>query len=932
MANITTFGERTYLFNQTESLSDDTQKLIRYVLEQNQAVGVAGGLYDETLTLTFVSQAFLDIVGHTAQSLEAASKGQFIELVDERDRDYVRSDTFRAARSQRYYRIKHRNGTPVTVTEFRTDMTADDSRPGWIISLRRSEDEIVSAAPVSWSLDLMGDRRIQWSERLLNFCASQRNAMVDNPDAWLELVHPDDRLRVTDVWKRLTKGQIDGNLVSDEYRIKNPAGDWVWVNSQTRIFRNEAGDPLKISGFATVIERARSLKDRLQETSAERHRYRDFHDAITRINLCEFCVDLDNDEYFAFKADGPLHFLFAANPSWSAFTQAFVSQCVLPESASETRHFYELSFMEETLRAAPHEATVTSRVVLGGRTRWVSQTAVAVHPSEKGLGKIILFLRDVTTDVNARRRETELHHDLEDTLGGADIGIYTIEHENGKPSRMYADRTMRRLVEAPENSTPEAVYSAWADHVAPEAAPDVKKAYEALATTGRFEITYPWLSKLGPIYVRCGGTTDPTFKNGLRYKGYHQIVTDFVEAEQRSRAALREACKAANSANAAKTDFLARMSHDIRTPLNGILGMATIARSHITDPTRVNDALDKISAAGQHLAMLLNEVLSLTKIESGKDEADMAPLDLSQLLKNIGDTLSPTIAAASQTFTLDLSGVRHPFVVSDAVKLRRIITNLIDNASKYTPKGGDIRVKAGESFANAETGTYEISVEDNGIGMSREYLEHIFEPFSRAKEVDKTIEGTGLGLAITSNLVHQLGGTVSVESELGKGTKFTLTFDLLHDDQIPPLAAPTPATDSAPDDGNRSPVVLVVDDNDLNREIAAEFVRMAGAVPVCASSGEEAIQIFSDSEPGFFHLILLDIQMPGLSGYDTARAIRALDRPDAGLPITALSANAYAEDVAAARRAGMNDYLAKPVDPAKVARVIHQFTKNTPLT
>ncbi len=925
MANITTFGERTYLFNRTESLSADTQKVIRYVLEQNQAVGIAGGLYDEAFTLTFVSQAFLDLTGHTAQSLEAACSGHFLELVDARDRDFVRSEAFRASHSLRYYRLKHRSGTPVTVTEFRTDMTSSDGRLGWIISVRRSEDEIMSAAPVSWSLDLTGNHRVQWSERLLNFCAAKRNAMAEDPSAWLDLVHPDDRARVKEVWDLMLAGRIAGNLVNDEYRIQNAAGDWMWVSSQTRVFRNEKGDPLRLSGFATVIERVRSLKDRLQETTVERRRYRDFHDAITRINLCEFCVDWDSDEYFAFKSDGPLHFLLAGHPTWSSFTQAFIERCVLPESVKETQRFYDRSCLEEMLRAAPHEATITSRVVLAGQTRWVSQTAVAVHPDKNSFGKIIFFLRDVTTAMKARQREAELHHDLEETLGVAGIGIYTIEHEDGKPARMYADRTMRRLVEAPEDGTPEAIFSAWADRVSPEAASEVKKAYEDLAAIGRFEITYRWQSRRGPIYVRCGGAADPTFKQGLRYKGYHQIVTDFVEAEQRSRAALKEACETANSANAAKTDFLARMSHDIRTPLNGILGMATIARRHVNDPERINDALNKITAAGQHLATLLNEVLSLTKIESGKDEADLAPLDLTDLLNNIRDTFLQPTAAASQTFTLDLSGVHHAFVVSDAVKLRRVISNLIDNASKYTPKGGDIRVTAMESFASAETGTYEITVEDNGIGMSREYLDHLFEPFSRAKEVEKTIEGTGLGLAITSNLVHQLGGTISVESELGKGTKFTLSFDLLHDDEVAANTTSVPESPTLNDTG--APVVLVVDDNELNLEIAAEFVRMAGACPVCVSSGEEALKTFSASETGTFRLILMDIQMPGMSGYDTARAIRALPRPDASLPIAALSANAYAEDVAAARRAGMNDYLAKPIDPNKMAQLIRRLAK-----
>ncbi len=926
MANIATFGERTYLLDGTEALSPDIQKVIRRMLEKNQAVGVASGLSDEAFTLLFASQFFLDITGYDIAGLLKASGGRFLALVDPRDRDFVRSADFRASPGPRHYRLTHRSGAPITVTEYRTEIRTPDGRERWVASFRRSEDEIVSAAPAAWTLDLTGDRRVRWSDRILNFCSDHRDALTKNPGAWLDLVHPEDRPRVEEVWNRLLAGRMGGDFVNDEYRVKAPKGGWLWVSSQTRIFRDETGQALRLSGYSTLIERVRSLRERVQETDDERRRYRDYHDAITRINLCEFCVDLAQDKYFAFKANGPLHFLFAGHERWSSFTQAFVEQCVLPESVKETRRFYQRDFMEETLRDAPHEATITSRVVLAGETRWVSQTAVAVHPdSQGGLGQIILFLRDVTTDVKARQRESELHHDLEETLGCADIGIYTIEHETGKPPRMYADRTMRRLVNAPENGTPEAVYAAWRDNVPPESSDAMDKAYRELQTVGRFEVTYRWMSRKGPIYVRCGGTADPAFKQGLRYKGYHQIVTDFVEAEQRSRAALKEACEAAGAANAAKTDFLARMSHDIRTPLNGILGMATIARRHAGDADRVNDALEKITAAGQHLATLLNEVLSLTKIESGKDETDLAPLNLAELLQNISDTLSPQITAANQSFTLDLSGVRHPFVVSDAVKLRRIITNLIDNASKYTPHGGRLCVKAVESLANAEAGTYEITVEDNGIGMSRDYLDHLFEPFSRAKETAQKVEGTGLGLAITANLVRQLGGTINVESEPGRGTKFTLSFDLLHDESTP--AAPAPETVLPDLPGVGAPAVLVVDDNELNLEIAAEFVRMAGADPVCVTSGEEAIRVFSTSAPGRFRLILMDIQMPGMSGYDTARAIRALPRPDAALPIAALSANAYAEDVAAARRAGMNDYLAKPVDPDKVAALIHRLAK-----
>ncbi len=541
-----------------------------------------------------------------------------------------------------------------------------------------------------------------------------------------------------------------------------------------------------------------------------------------------------------------------------------------------------------------------------------------------------------------------------------------------------------------------------------------------------------------------------------------RCVDEAVHEEQTQKQLLQDALETANRANAAKSDFLSKMSHDIRTPMNAIIGMTAIAAAHTDNPDRVRDALGKISSSSRHLLGLINEVLDMSKVESGTLNLTAEEFSLSDLLNSMLLMIQPQIQAHNHRLQVHIQDIQHENVIGDSLRIQQVFLNLMSNAVKYTPDGGKISFTVREqAVSTISTGCYEFIVEDNGIGMSEEYLTHIFEPFSRAEDLRTSkIQGTGLGMAITQNIVRMMNGNITVESQLGKGSKFTVTIYLkLQDSQgidtseltdlsvlvvddddcacrslctmldeigmrsegctsgqdavaavqrtlntpLPFYAAildwKMPGMDGldtaraikrlvgdtlpiiilsaydwsdiemearaagvdaflskpvfksglirmfkslrneGPEDSHQaSPLepllqndfsgrrVLLVEDNDLNREIAREVLEMAGLTVEEAENGQIAVDLFSASNVGYYSLILMDIQMPIMNGYDAAAAIRALMRPDAlQIPILAMTANAFVEDIQAAKAAGMNEHLAKPIDFETLGSVLKKY-------
>ncbi len=536
-----------------------------------------------------------------------------------------------------------------------------------------------------------------------------------------------------------------------------------------------------------------------------------------------------------------------------------------------------------------------------------------------------------------------------------------------------------------------------------------------------------------------------------------QDVTEVKRKEEESRKILKDAWETATRANAAKSDFLSRMSHDIRTPLNAIIGMTAIAKMRLDDRERVMNCLGKITASSRHLLSLINEVLDMSKIESGKIKIAEEAFHLSDLTQNVLAMVRPAAVAKHQELVLHVVNVEHEDVVGDQVRIQQVFVNILGNAVKYTREGGrlelEIREKSSREYGY---GCYEFVFRDNGIGMEPEFLENLFDPFSRAEDsrVSK-IEGTGLGMAITQNLVQLMNGTIEVESEKNKGTQFTVTlylkqrnvslpdmerlsgqrvlvadddahirktvcgmlndmgmraesvpggreaverfaqagaagkryFAVILDWKMPEVDGLDAAEGIAEMAGEDKPIlilaaydwsrveedarragidefitkpmfksrlayffrrlagldggepeqedeqhsfagrrILLVEDNELNREIAVEIIGDMEASVETAENGREALEQYESRPSGYYDLIFMDIQMPVMNGYEAARAIRSSGKEDArDIPIIAMTANAFAEDVMESRQAGMNEHISKPLDLEELMQCMERW-------
>ena len=418
----------------------------------------------------------------------------------------------------------------------------------------------------------------------------------------------------------------------------------------------------------------------------------------------------------------------------------------------------------------------------------------------------------------------------------------------------------------------------------------------------------------------------------LRLEQYNIQLTQANDEMRRAQDIAAEALQSAERASKAKTDFLANMSHDIRTPMNAIIGITTLMKNELHQPEKLAEHLGKLESSGRLLLGIINDILDMSRIESGKTTLNVEPMHLPQQIDQLSTMIRAQANEKAQTFTVS-THLRHENLLADPTRLNQVLMNILSNAVKYTPRGGHIRFEVEELPRNEHYAKYQFTVQDDGIGMSEAYQKTLFDPFTREeKSGTNKVQGTGLGMAITKNIVDLMGGSISVESATGKGTRFEVVLEFPIDTEADTVqktqALPEETEAASPLSGMK---FLCAEDNAINAEILEMLLEAKGASCTICSNGQEIVDAFASVKPGDYDMILMDVQMPVMDGLEATRRIRSGENPLGRIiPILAMTANAFLEDMQKSKEAGMDAHLSKPVDISALEQTVKRFRVTPP--
>ena len=418
----------------------------------------------------------------------------------------------------------------------------------------------------------------------------------------------------------------------------------------------------------------------------------------------------------------------------------------------------------------------------------------------------------------------------------------------------------------------------------------------------------------------------------LRLEQYNIQLTQANDEMRRAQDIAAEALQSAERASKAKTDFLSNMSHDIRTPMNAIIGITTLMKNELHEPEKLAEHLGKLESSGQLLLGIINDILDMSRIESGKTTLNVEKMNLPQQVDQLDSIIHQQAGQRLQTFTVE-THVQHENVLGDPNRLNQVLMNILSNSVKYTPIGGHIRLEVDELPRNEHYARYRFIVQDDGIGMSEAFQKTIFEPFTREeKSGTNKVQGTGLGMAITKSVVDLMGGSISVESAAGRGTRFEVVLEFPIDTEADMVqktqALPEEEETVSPLSGMK---FLCAEDNAINAEILEMLLETKGASCTICSNGQEIVDAFASVKPGEYDMILMDVQMPVMDGLEATRRIRNGENPLGRIiPILAMTANAFLEDMQKSKEAGMDEHLSKPVDIAALEQTVKRFRVTPP--
>ncbi|MCI8664986.1 MAG: response regulator [Hungatella sp.] len=734
----------------------------------------------------------------------------------------------------------------------------------------------------------------------------------------LEEIREDDPL----MYGTLKRQNIHSLVVVPLYDNKKPVGFYGVDNPPAKSLEY-ASNMLQTAAYFIVSSlRRRNLVRELKKRS-----YNVLH-ALSVDYLGIYQVNFDTDQYEIYRDSRRMSMDWDVRfeGSYEAAMERYIDRHVIPRDQERLRVMTKKDYVLSQLKM---RKKFYIRYQIKDNSYGLKHLEIhfSVTGKEDETNCALLAQRDVNAVVEQEKKyKLEARQSLEDILEGARTGIWTIELEEGREPRMYADRTMRILLGVSDEIGPEECYRHWFANIEPDYVNMVQESVQEILEAGRSEVTYPWNHpERGKIYVRCGGVPDRQFKNtGVCLSGYHQDITDTMMTRKKQDQAIMELLEKVRRANSAKSEFLSHMSHDLRTPINGILGMLAIMEKTQDDRNRQRECREKIRVSAEHLLSLVNDVLQISKLESGRPVVVEEPFDLHDILETCMTILSVQAEEAGIRLVLEEVDLQHSRLKGNPLRLKQILMNIMDNAVKYNRIHGSVFIQVKETACKNGIASYRFVIEDTGIGIGEDFKKHIFEPFAQEHQDARThYNGVGLGMFIVKKLVDEMKGTIEVDSRMGKGSTVRITLPI----GVDGAWSTHPVDEERNIQGSITGMhVLLVEDNEINREIVEFMLAQAGVRVATANDGKAAVDVFSSSAPGTFDCVLMDLMMPVMSGYEAARVIRGLNRPDAKtVPIIALSANAFEEDVAMAKDAGMNDHLAKPIDMGKMFTVMRRL-------
>ena len=1066
MSCIRNYEDKIYSSNMT-ALGDNVFEALQKTIVNNGGVGTITGYFDSELTILSVSELLLYNIGYTYESFMKQTKGSLKNLFYGEDVSFLDEERFPFIKGRGEGQILTADGSPINVYLYKENTTDKNGREIWAMSVQVNWEyenlTLINGAICSghWYFDCDENGKIvdvSWSHafrRMLGY-----NDILDFPnklDSWSELLHPQDKERVMNQLYSAIADRTNQIKYNVEYRLRMKDNRYQWFRASAEVIRRVDGTANRIAGIFVNIDAEKKRIMQEQKLAA-------FHRAFTKSNLCEYYVNLEKNSFETFKVEASLMTAFEKSHTWDELISHFVEYYVIDENKKTVTDFYNRSYIAEKLKGLETELSLECRIILNGKERWVRNVIMRgeIEDSEYAM----IFLRDITEAKEENIKLQKMASDnankeqliqsmvrLVDRFAVCDLKNDRYRFYNLKGQMIY--KPLGRYSEFQEQLLVN--YKT----MKPLEPMDMLLSPENICKnlTGENDIyKFEYCSQNEDVYkIASFIPLEWEAEKPVKVLWVSMDVSQEKKAEIESHKALKDAYKAAENASRAKSEFLSNMSHDIRTPMNAIVGLTAIAGANIDNKARVMECLCKITKSSRHLLGLINGVLDMARIESGRMSLSEEDFSLPELVDNLVTLTKPSIDEHKHALEVHVRHIEHEAVCGDSLKIQQLFVNLLSNAIKYTPDGGNITFSIEEKPNGfSELGCYEFIIEDNGIGMSPEFQKIMFEPFSRADDQRTTrIQGTGLGMAITRNIVNLMNGSIKVDSALNRGTKITVTiflklqesekeqekelvdlpvlvvdddktccestvatlseigiagewvlsgkeavrrcyehhekkedyFAIILDWKMPEMdgietarqirkrigsditiillssfefseieseakAAGVDAfiakplfrsrltatlrrfvsekkektardyLESTDYSGKR---ILLVEDNELNREIASEILQMTGVEVEYAENGKIAVEKVLNAPANRYDLAFMDIQMPVMNGYEATAAIRGLSGERGQLPIVAMTANAFAEDVQMAKNAGMNGHIAKPLDVKKLTEILKKW-------